>query len=68
MLNKEVCKQCIINHTRGSITDTWKKDDEERWNEGKVWCYVDVMEMKSIYGDIPKNCYYPIEQLILGSK
>ncbi len=65
MLNKSICKKCH------SEWDEWNKHDEERWENGKVWCpgpsskrEESKFGVSDVSGIAPEWCLYIAEQIV----
>ena len=76
MLDKATCKQCIDRFRKNAFRlfvagdydhDYWEwvKVDEEHWRTGTVLCSVDEIGLISIDDDVPLDCYYLLEQLLI---
>ena len=63
MLNKEICKKCVVAWRREKNCGGWIDYDEVRWKDGIVCChgtnrYVNINEKP------PEKCCYFLEQII----
>ena len=63
MLSKEICKQCKKSH------GLWNNVDELNWEEKRLWCYYNELEMIEIsIAHAPKWCPYSLEHLMKSQK
>jgi hypothetical protein len=68
-LSKNICKKCRSSESVGGQRP-WCKNDEKIWKErGVVFCYMEVSNFQNSSSfEIPKNCPYKLEQIVLGDK
>ena len=72
MLNKKVCKACVMEfETRGGTVYTLEiieKRFEEGWNRGFVKCpgliRADIAMLASVAENVPEDCSYIAEQVV----
>ena len=58
MLNKEICKRCIV------VNGIWGIIDENRWKNGKVYCRKSRFISNKIENEPSEDCPYYLEQVI----
>ena len=66
MLNKDICKNCINTETR-YIPVVWNISDEKRWDEGHIFCPVNIFihDVKAKTDEKPPPwCKFILEHII----
>ncbi len=71
MTSKDICKKCI-NDERTIPDDSWDDNDEMRWLQGKVWCFLHnpaggahVVSYDDPEYFPPTECPYAAEHVVL---
>ena len=66
MLNKEICKRCVNEHSFGIEYNWIKGDCESHWSDnGGIFCRYNKWRWLSRKHNLPpKDCYYLLEQTL----
>ncbi len=65
MLNKDICKKCMVERY-GTYGGEWESEDDIVWDKGYVICRINLI--CDVNSSVNKNCHKYFEQLILGPK